>query len=230
MSTAILVAGGRGRRLAPLTDTRPKALLPVGGRPLLGRWLDALWTGGFTDVRLALGHRAAAIEQFAAGRRGVTCHREPEPRGTAGVLREVGPLRESALVVFADIATDADPAHLLSIHRAAGNDLTLFTAPVTSDIPYGVVDADATGRVRGFVEKPQQSVAVHAGLYACTPATLEFVPPTGRFDFDALVARLLDREQDVRAVALPGRWIDIGTPANLARAQVMFGDAGRSAV
>ena len=224
METAIIVAGGEGRRLRPLTDDTPKALLPVDGVPLLTRWLDALRGSGFSDIRIAVRHRASDIEKFVGGFPGVTCHREAEPRGTAGILHEVGPLHGDVLVVFGDIATDADPGVLRATHYAADSELTVWTAPVIDQLPYGVVESDEQGWVRTFVEKPERSFAVHAGVYACRPSVLEYVPSRGHFDFDTFVGVLLERQRRVRAVPLPGRWIDIGTPSGLDQAQTLFTD------
>lgn len=219
---AFLLAAGLGTRLRPLTDTTPKCLLPVGGRPLLDIWLDAFAKAGVDEVLLNLHHRADQVRAHVADRAGspeVRLFDEPELLGSAGTLlanREWLADEEMFLAVNADNLTDFDLGTLVDAHRRGGAIATLsvFHAPRPSEC--GIVEV-AGGRVVGFEEKPAQPRGdlANAGMYAFSPQVLDLIdgPDIGYH----LLPRLVGR---ARAVPLDGAYfLDIGTPAALARAQ-----------
>jgi mannose-1-phosphate guanylyltransferase len=218
---AFLLAAGLGTRLRPITDTVPKCLLTVGGRPMLDLWLDALAKAGVDEVLLNTHHLAHRVEEFVAARSGPPAvHLAHEPRllGSAGTLRthrDVMAGEEMFLAVNADNLTDFDLGVLVDAHRAAGAVATLavFRAPRPSEC--GIAEVE-DGRVVGFQEKPAQPRGdlANAGMYAFSPAVLDEIPePLPRdIGFD-LLPRLVGR---ARAVPIGGSYFrDIGTPAAL---------------
>ncbi len=222
---AFLLAAGLGTRLRPITDTTPKCLVEVGGRPLLDIWLDALAKAGVQEVLVNTHHLAGLVEAHVARRwmpPVVRLSHEPVLRGSAGTLlanRDFVADEDMFLVVNADNVTDFDLRMLMDAHRAGATIATLsvFHAPRPSEC--GIVEL-ADGLVVGFVEKPAdpRSDLANAGMYAFHPKVLDEIPePLPRdIGFD-LLPRLVGR---ARAVALDDCYfLDTGTPAALVRAR-----------
>lgn len=222
---AFLLAAGLGTRLRPITDHTPKCLVPVGGRPMLDIWLDALAAAGVTEVLVNLHHHAGTVQAHLARRGGPPAVRtsvEPVLLGSAGTLRAHRDWvrdEELFLTVNADNLTDFDLRVLVDAHRRAGwiATLSVFRAPRPQDC--GIVEV-ADGIVTGFVEKPAQPRGdlANAGMYAFAPGVLDLVTgPAPRDVGHDLLPRLVGR---AAAVALDGDWfLDIGTPAALDRAR-----------
>jgi mannose-1-phosphate guanylyltransferase len=222
---AFLLAAGLGTRLRPITDSTPKCLLSVGGRPMLDIWLDALAKAGVSDVLLNAHHLADQVEAHVAARVGAPAVRlvvEPELLGSAGTLRAnrnfvIG--EDMFLAINADNLTDFDLGLLIDAHRA-GNavaTLALFRAPDPTKV--GVVEVN-DGLVVSFEEKPARPRGdlANAGMYAFAPAVIdEIVGPDPQDIGFHLLPALVGR---ARAVALNGSYfIDIGTPEALRRAR-----------
>lgn len=222
---AFLLAAGLGTRLRPITDTTPKCLVEVGGRPLLDIWLDALAKAGIQEVLVNTHHLAGLVAANVAERMSppvVRLSHEPVLLGSAGTLlanRDFVADEEMFLAVNADNLTDFDLGVLIDAHRAGATIATLsvFRAPRPSEC--GIVEL-AGGRVVGFAEKPLDPSGdlANAGMYAFHPKVLDEIPqPLPRdIGFD-LLPRLVGR---ARAVALDDCYFrDIGTPAALERAR-----------
>jgi mannose-1-phosphate guanylyltransferase len=222
---AFLLAAGLGTRLRPITDTTPKCLMEVGGRPLLDIWLDALAKAGVQEVLVNTHHLAGLVAAHVADRMSppvVRLSHEPVLLGSAGTLlanRDFAADEDMFLVVNADNLTDFDLGVLVDAHRAGGMIATLsvFRAPRPSEC--GIVEL-AAGRVVGFVEKPANpsSDLANAGMYAFHPWVLDEIPePLPRdIGFD-LLPLLVGR---AGAVALDDCYfLDIGTPAALEHAR-----------
>lgn len=220
---AVVLVGGFGTRLRPLTSTTPKPMLPVGHVPMIRRLVDRLAAGGVSDVVLALGFRPEPfVEGFPDGRCGhVTLHYavEPEPLDTAGAIRfaadAVG-ISDTFVVANGDIMTTLDVGALVRAHRRFGASATLHLTAVDDPSAFGVVDLDADGKVRAFVEKPapgtEPSNLINAGTYVFEPAVIELIEPG--------VARSVERDTFPRLVDAGGLyglatddyWIDAGRP------------------
>ena len=222
---AFLLAAGLGTRLRPITDSTPKCLLPIDGRPLLDIWLDALVRAGVTEVLLNAHHLADQVEAHVAARIGAPAVRlviEPELLGSAGTLRANRDFvvdEDMFLAVNADNLTDFDLSVLIDVHRSCGAvaTLSLFRAPDPTQV--GVVEVNAD-LVVGFEEKPAhpRGDLANAGMYAFAPAVIEEItgPDPRDIGFD-LLPKLIGR---ARAVALNGSYfIDIGTSEALRRAR-----------
>ncbi len=222
---AFLLAAGIGTRLRPITNSTPKCLLPIDGRPLLDIWLDALVRAGVTEVLLNAHHLADQVEAHVAARIGAPAVRlviEPELLGSAGTLRANRDFvvdEDMFLAVNADNLTDFDLSVLIDVHRSCGAvaTLSLFRAPDPTQAGIVEVNADL---VVGFEEKPAhpRGDLANAGMYAFAPAVIEEItgPDPRDIGFD-LLPKLIGR---ARAVALNGNYfIDIGTSEALRRAR-----------
>jgi mannose-1-phosphate guanylyltransferase len=222
---AFLLAAGLGTRLRPITNTTPKCLLPIGGRPMLDIWLDALAKAGVDEVLLNAHHMADHVQEHVAARVGAPAVHlvvEQVLLGSAGTLRANRDFvldEDMFLAINADNLTDFDLRVLVDAHRASGGvaTLSLFKAPDPTQV--GVVEVSA-GLVVGFEEKPAhpRGDLANAGMYAFAPAVIdEITGPNPRDIGFHLLPRLIDRAY---AVTLNGSYfIDIGTPEALRRAR-----------
>ncbi len=221
MLQAVVMAGGRGERLLPLTATRPKPLVPFFGTPLLGHLLLHLAHLGVDEVFVTAGHLgeqiAAYLESASPGNMSVRCVIERQARGTAGAVLDLLPeLHSPFLVVSGDAVMDLDLPHLCSCHRESGSVATLCLAPPGERLRFGTVARDGR-RVVGFVEKPLLSelvpgAGVNAGCYLLEAAALEGFPAQRPLDFGMDVfPQLLRLGRPLAAVQAMRRWRDVGT-------------------
>jgi mannose-1-phosphate guanylyltransferase len=237
---AVVLVGGFGTRLRPLTDDIPKPMLPVLHRPMIVRLVDRLAAAGVTDVVLALGFKP---EPFAAAfprgaRDGVTVHYavEPEPLDTAGAIafaaRYVG-VDDTFVVANGDVVCDVDVARLIAHHRASGADATIHLTPVEDPSAFGVVECDDDGVVRRFVEKPAPgdttSNLINAGTYVFEPSVLDLIAPGQRVSVERDTFPRLVEAGRLASLATGDYWLDTGRPdqylqANLDLASGMRGE------
>lgn len=223
---AVVLAGGRGTRLAPYTTVLPKPLMPIGDMPVLEVLLRQLRRAGIRRVTLAVGHLAALLEAYFGdgARLGIALDYsyEDEPAGTAGPLALVDGLDDTFLVMNGDLLTSIDFADLIRAHRARGSAVTvgLFEKQVQLDL--GIVETADDGRVTGYVEKPTLTYDVSVGIYAMQPDVLEHVERGQPLDLPDLVLRLIAAGADVRAYRFSGTWFDIGRPDDYAAASEHF--------
>ena len=221
---AFLLAAGVGSRLRPVTDTIPKCMLEIGGRPLLGHWLDELVRAGVDEVTVNLHYLPVVVSDYVAARASLPAVRlayEPELLGSAGTLaahRDWVAGESFFLACNADNLTDFDLASLAAAHQHGGAaaTLTAFRSPDPS--AGGVLETDQDGWLTGFAEKPQKPVSdlVNAGIYAFSPALLDEIgPPPADIGYN-LLPRLVGR---ARVVPVPGYFRDIGTPDSLSLAR-----------
>ncbi len=219
---AVIMAGGEGSRLRPLTCDRPKPLVPVCNRPVLAYTLDLLAEHGFQEVFLTLGYMPdAVIEVFGDSYRSMKLHYvvEETPLGTAGgvaALREF--LDDTFLVLSGDALTDFDLTALIAQHRETGAVATLALTRVEHPLEYGVVLTDQRGRVRRFLEKPGWgevfSDTVNTGIYVLEPSVLRGVPAKRMYDFSQhLFPALLEMGAPLFGQVAEGYWCDIGDSA-----------------
>jgi NDP-sugar pyrophosphorylase family protein len=219
---AVIMAGGFGTRLRPLTDHVPKPMLPVGDRPLLARTLERLHEAGIQSVSIATHYLAEAIvEYFGDGEAlGLQLHyvAEDQPLGTAGALRNVDAGDGPLLVLNGDILTGLDFREMLAFHRARGADATVAVRRYEVPVPYGVVECD-DGVVNGLKEKPVLPLLINAGIYLLEPSVRAYLPPEDRFDMPQLLQRLLQDHRHVVSFPVLEYWIDIGQPPDYQLAQ-----------
>jgi NDP-sugar pyrophosphorylase family protein len=225
MDEAIVLAGGKGTRLAPYTTVFPKPLMPVGDMPVLEILLRQLVANGFTRVHLAVGHLAELIEAFFGDgeRLGVELRywREDEPLGTAGPLAQIDVSAESVLVMNGDLFTTIDFRDVIQQHVESGATATIGVLRRDVPIDFGVVHLEQDSVV-GFEEKPVLSYEVSMGIYVFTREALELIPRGEHFDFPDLLLALLERGLPVHAYRYTDFWLDIGRPEDYERANAEF--------
>lgn len=218
----VIMAGGEGKRLRPLTDACPKPMLRVGGRPLLEIILEQCIEAGFRDFYFAVNYLKEQIKDYFqnGGRWQVKIDylEENQPLGTAGALsllprQPVAPL----LVLNGDVLTRVDYTRLLRFHAEQGAAATLCVREYTTQIPYGVVRLDDL-RVLTLEEKPVLSHYVNAGIYLLNPGLLELVPNDRFFDMPQLLEHAVQRDHCVSAFPIHEYWLDVGLPETLERA------------
>ena len=224
---AILLVGGEGTRLRPLTYTRPKPLLPVVGISILERKLSHLAAHGVTDAVLSLGYKPDAfLAAFPSGEAcGVRLHYavEPAPLDTAGAILfaaiDAGydQLDGPTIVVNGDVITDLDITAQLAFHVANGAEATIALTQVEDPSSFGVVPTDDHGRVLAFVEKPPRNEAptnwINAGTYILEPSVLARIPRARKASIEREIFPVIAAEGKLFAVHSPAYWIDTGTPA-----------------
>ncbi len=219
---AVIMAGGRGKRLHPLTDQVPKPMLPVGDRPLLELIIEQLKESGIRRVNVTTHHKSDKItEHFGDGHKfgvDISYVTEDRPLGTAGALGLMTPPTETMLVINGDILTQVDFQAMLAFHRGHQADLTVAVRQYDVQVPFGVVECEGA-LVRHLTEKPVLNFFVNAGMYLMEPSVFKFVPSGERFDMTDLIQRLLGRSR--RVVSFPVReyWLDIGRPDDYEQAQ-----------
>lgn len=220
---ALLLAGGFGTRLRPLTETRPKPLLPVYNRPHISHVFDLLQRHGIDEAVLLTSYLAETFDHVVEEARGrgldLEVNQEQEPLGTAGALRhaEAFVRDDTFLVVNGDVLTDVDVGALIRFHADRRAEATIFLTPVEDPSIYGVVPADPDGRVTAFVEKPAPGTAptnlINAGIYVLEPSVLDRIPAGEPWSIErATFPELVADGARLYAAALDSYWIDIGTP------------------
>ncbi|MDR3209905.1 MAG: NTP transferase domain-containing protein, partial [Oscillospiraceae bacterium] len=219
---AVVLAGGLGTRLRPLTDTIPKPMAPIGGQPVLAHIFRLLARAGVTDTVVTLRYMPEKIrdyfgESFAGIR--LTYRVEAVPRGTAGAVRDCADFLGDAdfLVISGDCVCDFDLSELVAFHRARGAEATLALTENAAPTEYGIVVTDADGRVLHMIEKPAWegvvTDCVNTGIYVLSPDILPLIPETGESDFSrAIFPQLLREGRRLYGAAQSGYWCDIGTP------------------
>ena len=223
---AVILAGGRGTRLAPYTTVLPKPLMPVGDRPILEIVVAQLRHHGFSDLVFAVGHLAGLLEAyFGDGERfgvSITYSLEKEPLGTAGPLSLVEGLTERFLVMNGDVLTGIDYSGMLSHHQRTGAIATVAVHPRSVNINLGVVEQDDEGLLTEYVEKPTLDYRVSMGIYIFEPRVLDFVDRNVRLDLPDLMKRLVAGGEEVSCYNYDGYWLDIGRPDDYEQAVADF--------
>lgn len=222
---AIILAGGKGTRLAPYTVAFPKPLMPLGDVPILEIVVRQLRHFGFERVTMAVGHLSELIEAFFGdgskfGLR-IDYSREDRPLGTAGPLRRIADLPDHFLVMNGDLLTDLDYGDLMRRHREQGNDATIGVYKKEVKIDLGVLERDGDGRIVDYKEKPTLAYEVSMGVYAFSRGVLANVPDA-YFDFPDLVLELIRRGRPIRGYAFEGLWLDIGRSDDYGKAVETF--------
>jgi len=230
---AVVLVGGEGTRLRPLTLTRPKQMLPVGRVPMIERVLEWLAAHGVSQAVLSLGYRPDAfLAAYPEGRfAGVELIYavEDTPLDTAGAVRfaaSVGEVAETFVVVNGDVLTDLDIGALVDFHRQRGAAATIALTPVRDPSAFGVVPTDHSGRVTAFIEKPSPGSAptnlINAGTYVLEAEVLKRIPEGRRVSIERETFPALVAEASLYAMASEADWVDAGTPASYLAANLRY--------
>jgi NDP-sugar pyrophosphorylase family protein len=220
---ALILAGGRGTRLAPFTTSFPKPLVPVGDRPILHHLIDGLRAAGCRDIILSVNYLASLIEAyFGDGSAfGVTIRyaREKEPLGTAGPIAVAPGLEETFLVLNGDTLSDIDYQRLYTEHVRSGEIATLVSYRRDVPITLGVIVEDEQGHLADYREKPVLSYEVSTGVYAMSSRVREFIGQNERLDMPDLMLRLVGKGSPPRIYRHAGTWLDVGRVEDYEAAQ-----------
>lgn len=217
---AVLMAGGKGERLRPLTLHTPKPLLKVGGKPIIDRNIERLEEYGIKNIFVTVNYLGEQIEEHFAVRNAaeaapfaeVRCVREPRRLGTLGSLALVdGFKHDTVLVMNSDLLTNIDFDKMWRHHVSTGAAMTVGTVPYTVSVPYAIMRTDGT-RILGLEEKPTFNYFANGGVYMMKRKLIDAIPAGEYLDAPDFIESLIAKGERVESFAIEGRWIDIGSP------------------
>jgi len=223
---AVVLAGGKGTRLAPYTTILPKPLMPIGDMPILEVLLRQMKRGGINHVVLMVGHLASLLRAFfgdgAQWDLDITYSQEQMPLGTAGPISLVQGLDKTFLVTNGDVLTTLDIRKLMAFHKKKGAVATIAAHRRQVKIDLGVIQWDGDDRVSGYIEKPTTDYTVSMGMYVFEPRVLDYIPVGQYLDFPDLILKLLAGGEKVCGYTFDGYWMDLGRPDDYVQANQDF--------
>jgi NDP-sugar pyrophosphorylase family protein len=223
---AVVLAGGKGRRLMPYTQIIPKPLMPIGDKPILEILLLQMKRAGIKDVVLTVGYLADLLRLFFQnGERlgmNIEYSYETKPLGTSGPIAFVDGLNETFLVTNGDVLTTLDLRELIDFHKKEGALLTIAMHNRKVNVELGVVVCDHDHQVTGYIEKPTYEFLVSMGIYVFEPRILAYIPKGEYLDFPDLVLRVIAAGEKVSGYVFEGYWEDLGHPDDYQRASLDF--------
>jgi len=225
---AVVLAGGKGTRLAPYTTIFPKPMLPIGDKPILDTIIKQLAYYGFDEIILSVGYMAELMEayfqynyQLPDGMK-LTYVKEDQPLGTAGSLSLIPEQNEPFLVMNGDTLTTIDYRRLVEFHKQQEAAITIASHKRKVYIDFGVLNVDDDERLIQYEEKPTLQYLVSMGIYVLDPNVLNFIPYNQRLDFPDLVKKLMVEDKKVQCYSTDEYWLDIGRHDDYAQAVDSF--------
>ncbi len=223
-ATAVLMAGGKGERLKPLTDTMPKPLLKVGEKPIIDYNIENLKSFGIEEIDFILRHMHEKITGHVKQNfeNEIQCKFiiENEPRGTAGSLSELKCVSTPYVILMnSDLLTNISFSDMYSKMIETHSDFVMATVPYYVDVPYAVIQLTDGDVVHGLTEKPRMTYYSNAGIYMFKKDVLTHVPENGKFDATDLIEILIKKGKKVTSFPITGYWLDIGRPEDFLKAQ-----------
>ena len=224
---AVILAGGKGTRLAPYTYILPKPMMPIGDKAILEVLLRQLKRAGINHVTMAVGYHAGLLQAFfqdgAQFDLDITYSLESKPLGTAGPLAQVPGLDKTFMVCNGDVLTLLPFNDLIRFHQEQGAICTIAMHERQVHIDLGVIEQNNGDYVvTGYVEKPTLDYRVSMGIYLFEPRVLDYIPPGEYLDFPDLVKRLLANGERVVGYPYSGYWMDLGNPEDYTQANRDF--------
>jgi len=220
---AVILVGGLGTRLRPLTCNTPKPMIPLVNQPFIEHTIESLRDQGIDEVILAVQYLADRFRETLGdgSRLGVKLHivEEPEPRGTAGAVKNIEHMLEgTTFILNGDVMTDLDLKAMLAFHRERESKLTIALTPVEDPTAFGLVETDAGGRIRRFLEKPRPEDVttdmINAGTYIVEPELFRYVPPNQHYMFErGLFPVVLQTRDPMFGYPSRAYWTDVGKPS-----------------
>lgn len=220
---AVILAGGKGTRLRPLTYSIPKPLVAVGRKPILEIIIERLRDHDFKDIILTVEYKAELIRAYFqdGSSLGVNIyyHQEDRYSGTAGPVKQVKHLLddEPFITMNGDLLTDLDFSKMYKAHADKSSELTMATTSYDVTLPYGVVDTK-DDKITSIREKPTMKFLINAGIYILSPSALDIIPADDPFDMPDLIQSLVDQKRKVETYFIDGEWQDLGTMENYEKA------------
>jgi len=223
---AVVLAGGKGTRLAPYTHILPKPLMPIGDMPILEILIHQIKMAGIHEVVLTVGHLASLIQSYFedGAKLGVKIRYsfEDRPLGTAGPLSLIDGLNRTFLVTNGDVLSDLDLAAFIDAHQKSGAAATIAMYNKEVNIDLGVIKLNGGSEVIGYLEKPTYVYPVSMGLYAFEPRVLQYIPANQYLDFPDLVLKLIEHGEKVLGYPFAGYWRDLGRKEDYEQAMLDF--------
>lgn len=223
---AVILAGGKGTRLAPYTRVLPKPLMPVGDMPILEILMRQLKSQGVEEIILTVGHMAGLLRAFFNDGEqlglNIRYSYEDNPLGTAGPLAQVTGLDDTFIVTNGDVLTTLKIGEMVSFHKQQGAAATIAMHQRKVKIDLGVILTNQGSDVVGYIEKPIYDYSVSMGIYVFEPRVLNYIPRGEYLDFPNLVHRLLGAREKVAGYPFDGYWQDLGRPDDYEQASQDF--------
>lgn len=219
---AVLMAGGKGERLRPLTEKTPKPLLPVGDKAIIDHNIDRLISFGIKHISVTVNYLGEQLEDhFREPRKEVRIQtvREPKFLGTIGSIKFVPEFyNDAVLVMNSDLFTDINYEDFYLHFKEHDADMSVAAIPYSVSIPYGILNIEEKRNIKGMVEKPTYDYYANAGIYLIKKSALDFIPKDAFFNATDLIRTLIEKKRKVIRFPLNGTWIDIGNPQEYRRA------------
>lgn len=223
---AIILAGGKGRRLLPYTVVLPKPLMPIGDGPILEVVVKQLVKNQFDHITMAVNHQAELIKAFfgdgSKWNIKIDYSLEDRPLSTVGPLKLIDDLPENFLIMNGDILTDLNYTDLFEYHIKNNNLFTISAYQRNELIDYGVLHIDEHGILNRFEEKPREKYLVSMGIYIANKKILNLIPEDTYFGFDHLMHKMIDQGKKVQVKLFEKFWLDIGRPDDYQQAIDIF--------
>jgi NDP-sugar pyrophosphorylase family protein len=223
---AVVLAGGKGTRLAPYTRILPKPLLPIGDMPILEVLLRQMKRAGIEEVVLTVGHMAKLLRTFFMDGEqwglNISYSYEETPLGTAGPLSLIESLDSTFIVTNGDVLTTLDLQDLLAFHQAQGGMATIAVHQRQVKVDLGVVQWNGNNQISGYIEKPSYDYTVSMGIYVFEPGVMNYIPFNEYLDFPELVLKMIAAGERVSGYRFDGYWMDLGRPDDYAQAAEDF--------
>lgn len=223
---AIVLAGGKGTRLAPYTRVLPKPMMPIGDKAILEVMLYQMKHAGIDEVTLTVGHLAGLMRAFFqdGSHLGLKINYsyEDKPLGTAGPLSMIEGLSETFLVANGDVLTDLHLKDLIAFHKENKGIVTIASHRRKVHIDLGVIEINGDHEIKDYIEKPSPEYLVSMGIYVFEPAALKYIPKGQYFDFPDLIKKFLAAKERVIAYPFGGYWQDLGRPDDYEQASDDF--------
>ena len=223
---AVVLAGGKGTRLAPYTKILPKPLMPIGDMPILEVLIRQMRQAGIEEVILTVGHMAGLLKAFfnngsQFGMPISYCYEE-QPLGTAGPLASIQGLESTFLVMNGDVLTSLCLGDLIRFHKESRSTATIAMHHRKVKIDLGVIQTNDNQEIVDYIEKPTFDYMVSMGIYVFEPHVLSYIPPRQYLDFPELVHKLLAAHEKVVGLPYDGYWQDLGSPGDYEQANQDF--------
>lgn len=221
---AIIMAGGEGKRLRPLTEKTPKPLLPIGGKTIIEQNIDRLIKFGVKHIRVSLNYLGQMIKDHLGDGSSRAIHInyifEDKPLGTIGAVRMVNDLQtESILIMNSDILTDIDYSDFYADFVNSNADMAIAATIYTIDVPYAVLETSSSNHVKALSEKPSYTYYSNAGIYLLKKEVLKYIPEDSYYDMTDLIQILMDNQHKIISYPIRGYWLDIGKVNDYVKAQ-----------
>lgn len=220
----VLMAGGKGERLKPLTDNVPKPMLKVGDKPIIIRNIERLFMYGITNFHISVHHMAEQIEngvkKYIADNTAIDFVKEGKPLGTIGSLKLVKKItNDTVLLMNSDLLTNIDFQDFYKKFIASGSDMQVATVPYHIDVPYAVMDINTESEVISFSEKPRYTYYSNAGIYLFKKELINLIPNDQVFDATHFMEAIIANNKKITSYPILGYWLDIGRADDFYKAQ-----------